>query len=378
MKLSPKLVSRGDTLEILSDILDSVGSSIYIKDLNGTFLGCNQVQLEFAELASYEEFIGKNDDDMPWKAQAEEVRNFDREVIRLNKTIYREEVAKLPNREPKYFLSRKSPLWLNNELVGIVGISIDITKEKELEVMRKQKDKIKQQNMQLRQQISALHRQATTLAHELKTPLGGIKLGSNAIKLLTKNIEDPKTAKMINDIIKDINGETDKTTAFINIILGNVRDLKQIPLSHESIKECVSEAISRYPYEDQNEQHLIKTKKLEDFIFNGNKELMIHILFNLIKNALYFIAKAEKGEIAIWSEIGTKSNQLHFKDTAQGMDKIKLTHIFDEFYTDTGIGTGIGLYFCKRAMQEFGGDITCRSKKGEYTHFILSFPVVSN
>ncbi len=30
---------------------------------------------------------------------------------------------------------------------------------------------------------------------------------------------------------------------------------------------------------------------------NANKELLIHVLFNLIKNALYFIRAAKKGEV---------------------------------------------------------------------------------
>jgi CheY-like chemotaxis protein len=34
----------------------------------------------------------------------------------------------------------------------------------------------------------------------------------------------------------------------------------------------------------------------------------------------------------------------------------------------------LGLVFCKRAMQSFGGDISCNSREGEFCEFILSFP----
>ncbi|WP_230306269.1 ATP-binding protein, partial [Legionella pneumophila] len=98
----------------------------------------------------------------------------------------------------------------------------------------------------------------------------------------------------------------------------------------------------------------------------------IHV--NLIKNALYVIAMAQRGEINIWTESGDKYHYLYFKDTAKGMSKQQLNRLFNHFYTTTFMGTGIGLSFCKLVMNAFGGDIVCESKEGEYTLFILSFP----
>jgi signal transduction histidine kinase len=51
--------------------------------------------------------------------------------------------------------------------------------------------------------------------------------------------------------------------------------------------------------------------------------------------------------------------------------------IFDHFFTKTRHGTGVGLAYCKMVMEDLGGDMTCESVKGEYTHFILHFPVLN-
>ncbi|MCZ6643270.1 MAG: HAMP domain-containing sensor histidine kinase, partial [Gammaproteobacteria bacterium] len=61
-----------------------------------------------------------------------------------------------------------------------------------------------------------------------------------------------------------------------------------------------------------------------------------------------------------------------------GIPRSRQKEIFDRFYTttDEGLGTGIGLSFCKMVMESLGGRITCDSVEGEYTTFSLYFPKV--
>ena len=114
--------------------------------------------------------------------------------------------------------------------------------------------------------------------------------------------------------------------------------------------------------------------KKSDFSFKGDELLMIHLLFNLLKNALYYIKVAGKGDIHIWCDQNEKHNILHFKDTGQGIAKKDLPHIFERFFTKTPHGTGIGLAFCKMVMNSLGGDITCSSHEKEFAEFTLLFP----
>jgi len=108
--------------------------------------------------------------------------------------------------------------------------------------------------------------------------------------------------------------------------------------------------------------------------FTGNQLLTIHIIFNLLKNALYYIKSVGKGEIYIWLELGEEMNKLCFKDTAKGISSNELPHVFERFYSNTQGGSGIGLAFCKMTMEQFGGDIHCESVEGDYAEFVLSFP----
>ncbi len=236
---------------------------------------------------------------------------------------------------------------------------------------------------------------AGTIAHELRTPLGsiiGTAAGLKAYlpKLLdaykkakaanVKNlpfIRDPQIEK-INQGLSNIEQEVNASNLVINMLLTNLgsSNIDTVDFENLSIYDCVNDTLARYPIPNTL-SNLIHIKIKEDFIFNGSKLLTIHLLFNLLKNALYYIRSAKPGDIYISTEITDKYNILYFKDTGEGIEAAQLPNIFEQFYSKTRHGTGVGLAFCKKVMESFNGNISCRSEKGSYTEFILQFPKVN-
>lgn len=90
------------------------------------------------------------------------------------------------------------------------------------------------------------------------------------------------------------------------------------------------------------------------------------------------LGQLNKGNIQIWLERGNKYNELHFRDTGQGISADILPKIFDLFFTRTYHGSGIGLALCKTVMRRCGGKIECVSVEKEFTEFTLFFPKLSN
>ncbi len=232
----------------------------------------------------------------------------------------------------------------------------------------------------------------SSIAHELRTPLNSIKFASQGLKkylpylletyrlAVKHNLEIPRinnrhfdTLEQITDnVIKEVNSVNN----IIDITLMNVREIAIDPaaLSTCKIQDCVAEAMERYVFKSKQQKQNIHINTGNNFEFLGDKLLIVHILFNLFKNALYFVDAARKGEVYIWAEANSKYNYLHFKDTAMGISKSDLPNIFESFYSKTTLGTGIGLAFSKRTMLALGGDISCESVLGEYTLFTLKFP----
>ncbi|MCC5791903.1 MAG: HAMP domain-containing histidine kinase [Legionellaceae bacterium] len=242
------------------------------------------------------------------------------------------------------------------------------------------------------QRLAGMAVAAGMIAHELRTPLLGIKSGAQVLARYAPEVmEGYRLARehglmdsgIRNHRLQQLTGVSERIvheTLYANTIIdmllvkaGQGRALKNCVFSRCSMADCLQDAIARYPFKSKWEAEAVYWQG--DFSFSGEPLLMQHVLFNLLKNALYAISVAQKGEIRIWTEAGEKGNRLIFQDTGKGMTPAQLRKLFHHFYTTTFMGTGIGLSFCKLVMQRFRGDIRCESKLGEYTRFILSFPL---
>ena len=243
------------------------------------------------------------------------------------------------------------------------------------------------------QRLAGMAAAAGMMAHELRTPLLGIKCGAQALAtfspllftayhfakeqgILSVPLRENRV-RQLEGISDRIICEIDYANTMIDMFLikaGRENSLQNCMLELCSMADCLAEAIVRYPFASAKVRDLVRWQG--DFQFIGSKLLMQHILFNLLKNALYAIATAQRGDITIWTEQKGKYNYLYILDTAQGMSQQQLSRLFEHFYTTTFMGTGIGLSFCKLVMNRFGGDIRCEAEEGVYAKFILSFPLI--
>lgn len=232
------------------------------------------------------------------------------------------------------------------------------------------------------------------IAHELRTPLASIQLGARGAKnyfpsllegyrLAQKNnLEPPYISedhlKTLLGLLDAVEAETRYSNTIIDMLLIKSKPKAGQPTEVNicSISDCLRDALHRYPFKP-NESDLITWDKTGDFCFKGESLLIMHVFFNLIKNALYFIEKAGKGNIKIAYETEKDYNLVHFRDTATGIPEETMPKLFERFYTYGNRGTGLGLAFCKFIMQDLGGDIRCHSVYGEFTDFSLCFPKIS-
>jgi signal transduction histidine kinase len=96
---------------------------------------------------------------------------------------------------------------------------------------------------------------------------------------------------------------------------------------------------------------------------------------------LHAINQKGDGEISISiapeSETEEKFNHILFADTGIGIAKAHLPFIFNDYYTTSQYGTGIGLAFCRRVLKSVSGHIECTSVIGSGTTFHLYLPKLS-
>jgi len=248
----------------------------------------------------------------------------------------------------------------------------------------------------VQEKLLAMKALVGTIAHEMRTPFLGIRGTAEYIRKILPILTDsyrkskearldvkPLSEKNLQHLIEtpeDLDKITTSASLVIDMLLISLKDYAHISknFSNCTIEECIEKMFREYPLSAEDKT-MIKWKKGANFTFYGNALLMKHVLFNLLKNAVYYVkaANKDKRDISIWTEVTPKGNALYFKDSGMGMSQATVAHIFDRFYTHTRHGSGIGLYFCKSVMESFGGSITCESDEGEYTQFILRFPHIA-
>lgn len=124
-----------ESRQMLQLVMDNVPQSIFWKDKDLVYLGCNRRFAADAGLNSSEEIIGKRDAELVWKDQAELYNVDDRRVMEANQPkINFEEPQTTPTGEKIWLQTSKVPLHdSQGNVIGILGMYGDITERKQAE-----------------------------------------------------------------------------------------------------------------------------------------------------------------------------------------------------------------------------------------------------
>ena len=119
----------------LDNIIEYAPGMIYWKNKNSIYLGCNDQFAIAAGYANRTDIYCKSDNDIPWSEGINASIRDDKMVMESGKPKYNiEEIIHLPNGEKTILLTNKVPLHdSSGEIIGILGISKDITRRKEME-----------------------------------------------------------------------------------------------------------------------------------------------------------------------------------------------------------------------------------------------------
>jgi signal transduction histidine kinase len=236
----------------------------------------------------------------------------------------------------------------------VLGITVTFFRDKEKEYDEK---------------INAIRTLAGAIAHEVRTPASTISL---ILKGMNFSKSSPDELQILNKKKKRAEKEVKYIMDSIEMILTKLSDNTSPPCKKVSAKDFMDAALKLYSFSD-NEADLVHVHVQEDFHFYINEHLMMHVIFNLLQNALRQIKEVGKGEIFITITRNRKVNILSVKDTATGIHKSRIDSIFTPFVVFRDNGTGIGLSFCKKAINSMNGELRCQSKYGEYAEFIMEF-----
>jgi two-component system CAI-1 autoinducer sensor kinase/phosphatase CqsS len=231
------------------------------------------------------------------------------------------------------------------------------------------------------EKIATLKSLIGSIAHELKSPLAQLsyrmdsmshRLPGHVVGVASQTISVTNLETLYTEIAKSKDA-IQRGTQISNMILDEISE-KPIDRSGMRILSAgvtTLRAAEEFIFPNPAHRFRVSVTAKSDFSFKGEETRYIFALFNLMKNAVYYFDRHPDATMSI--TVG--DHIVTVEDTGPGMSPEVLSRAFEAFYSSGKPGgTGLGLSFCKRTMSAFGGSITCESRPGAYTRFVMHFP----
>lgn len=218
------------------------------------------------------------------------------------------------------------------------------------------------------------------IVHDLRNPLGTIlaTLEFLSIRLKDKTTEKEKQAfqfafaryeemkKLISNLL-DIS-KMDESKFKLNYEKINLPDLLQDIV--DSINVLAGQEMRRVIAEVSNDIP----------IFSADKDILKRIIVNLVDNALKFSPSDSNVEVRCNYNEQDRAVIVSVKDCGEGIPQEYWDKVFDKFFQVVGAdksskGFGLGLTFCKMAVEAHGGRIWVESKVGKGNTFHFTIPL---
>ncbi|RFU69931.1 PAS domain-containing sensor histidine kinase [Bacillus sp. V59.32b] len=218
------------------------------------------------------------------------------------------------------------------------------------------------------QKLEVVGTLAASTAHEIKNPLTGIK---GLIQLLEEKYTDEKDQLYFSVIMKEIERINGIVSEFI--VLGKPTAQK---LATIDIRTALND-LQPLLESEANLYNVSLTVLLpENPVFTiGSSDQIKQVILNIAKNG--FEAMPDGGDLMIELSHQPGKGIITITDTGYGMTEENLKNVFDPFYSSKESGTGLGLYVCRRIVEQFHGSIHLSSKKNQGTRAVISIPTAN-
>ena len=308
---------------------------------------------------------GFTEDELLGNKAADVLRVKEREVIkskeekRINGESDSYEVQILDKSgEVKHWLISGAPrVDKNNKVIGSIGIHLDITKQKILELQKEQLLK------ELENSNQGLQEYAHIVSHDLKSPLRSISALSTWLHEDYKDVLDDTGNQHLQMMQEKVASMDKLISGILEYSTANSSNLDNTMVDLNTVIDNIKETI----YIPDHVQ-LSVPQKLPNIVADQTK---MHQLFqNILSNAVVHIEK-EKGLVEVLFKDDTDQWQFTISDNGIGIPEKHHKKIFEIFQSvgNNERSTGIGLSIVKKIVDRYNGVVWVESEVGTGTQF---------
>jgi PAS domain S-box-containing protein len=357
---------------LLHAVIEGTTDAVFVKDLESRYLMINTAGARLLG-RSVDEVIGKNDLEVFSPETARQMMEKDRIVIRDGVTCTYEEAGTAAG-VTRVYLATKGPYRdAKGRIIGLVGISHDITEKRKIEEQLRQSQK-----------MEAIGKLAGGVAHDFNNLLTVIKGHSSVLTESLRGNSGPMHS------VEQIEQAANRAAALTHQLLAFSRRqvLQPKALSLNAVIGDLEKMLRRVIGEDVD-----MSARLAPNLgtVRADRSQMEQVIMNLVVNARDAMpnggkltletANVELDEAYASTRPGVRPGRyamLAVSDTGVGMDSETVAQVFDPFFTtkEMGRGTGLGLSTVDGIVRQSGGHTSVYSEPGRGATFKVYLPLV--
>ena len=369
---------------LLRALIDNLPDCIYVKDTQGRFLAANLAVARMMGAATPCELLGKTDADFYPAGRAAEYRRDEQELLRSGQPLINKDEPHLDS------AGNLCAVWTtkvpfrdsHGEIVGLVGISRDITERQRaeeeyrqaqqqvLDFQQREKELVqaelsKARDVLVRQtRLAAVGQLSASIAHELRNPLAAI---GNAAFLLGRKLpqHEPKWREYLEMICSQVQAAHAIITDCMAMSRGTPPAKNPVPLAAliTKLKSQVDTA---------NQVHWHCAPESDPFWIYADATQFEQVLRNLVVNSIQSLGGS--GTIRIDAAHCGTFDKICVSDDGPGIPPQVRDQIFEPLVTAKPQGTGLGLTICRQIIEQHGGTVELLDLPGPGAAFQIQLP----
>jgi len=364
-------------------IINPMPTHIYWVDKNLRVAGCNQNVLKIFRVESLSQLKGVDYMELAkmahWPEQVREAFKRDMlEIMRTGKPMLNiEEPVATPDGNMIYFLTSRVPLFdTEKNVVGVLGISHDITPQKKAEAeLKLAKEKAEVASYTKSEFIANMN-------HDIRTPLASM---IGMAEIIIEESQEQHIREYGQDVIKAGERLLEFVNNILEIMQTDMTTIQDQPVNLRKTMQSLAELFKPSFTKKHLDFQLTFDEEIPK-ILGGSGNLIYRIVLNLVGNAIKF---TEKGGITIAVKQAKVEGEKHYvaisiTDTGIGIPEDKQQIIFESFtklsasYQGRYKGNGLGLYTVKQLVEKLQGTIEVKSSLGKGSTFTVTLPLIEN
>ena len=359
---------------LLQTLLDTVPDHIYLKDRRSRIVRANKAHAAYIGLPGPAAEIGKSDFDFYPPDVAQALYDAEQEMMRTGEPrvgVVEDHTAFA--RRPCWIQATKVPIVQHGRVVGLVGISRDITELKRAEEVLARQAAAAEELAHLRSSFVA------TVSHELRSPLTAIVGYAELLEAQWSRLDDAARLKMIRSIVTSANRQKHLVE---ELLLLSRLDAGVVTASPKPVD---LERLVRRAAEEVRTSFLGQVIALDgptDVLVLADPDRTVQILLNLIDNAAKYSPEGSPVHVT-WSQNSAHAF-VRVRDFGTGVSEQGRERLFTRLGRLPGsrirsgrVGTGLGLYLARGFARAMQGDVDLEATGADGSTFRLSVPLVT-